>query len=97
MQPGNAVGVRGCALSAVGVTAESVRVAVRAGDGLRNIGHNLHAARDRANGCTVAGGISGSSRTAKALGQLLNEGLCDIICGNVNGISNAIDCEAALA
>lgn len=70
------------------VTLESVRMTVLAPSGLRNIGHNLHTARNRAGRAATPGRICRSCWSSKALCELLTKCHSNIVSRNVNSISD---------
>jgi hypothetical protein len=70
------------------VTLESLGVAVLAAGGLRNVWNNLHTTRDSTGRTAAASGICRSRGTAVTFRQLLDQGDCDIVGSNVNGICN---------
>lgn len=55
---------------------------------LRNVGDHLHSTWDNARWAAATRGISRRGRASKSLGQLFDKGLTNIICSNVNCISN---------
>jgi len=65
-----------------------VWVAVLTTGRLGYVWHNLHATRDNTSRTATSGSISRGCWAAEALGQLLNECYCDVVCCNVDGISD---------
>ena len=73
------------------VTLESLGVAVLAASGLRNVWNNLHTTRDSTGRTAAASGICRSRGTTVTFRQLLDQGDCDIVGSNVDGICNTED------
>lgn len=71
------------------VAAEIVRMAVVSASRLRDVWHDLHAARNNTSRTTTSSSIGGCSRTSKSLSELLEKCTANIVCGNVNSISYA--------
>ena len=89
VEVGDAVWVGLGSVGGVGVALEGVGVAVGAVDGLGSVRDDLHSPRDCACGGAATSSVCGCRGTAEALGELLDEGIGDIVCGDVDCVGDA--------
>ena len=66
-------------------------MAPHAGKALRLIRNDLHAAGNSTSGMATASGVGGSRWTTKALRELLDEGLPNVVNSDVDRVSHAKD------
>ena len=88
VEVGNTIGVGRRALRLVVVSAKIVWMPIVAASWLRDVWNDLHATGDNAGRPSAASGVRGCSGASEALGQLLYECLADIVCSNVDCISD---------
>lgn len=94
---GNTVGARCGPVGVRVMSPEGVRVTILATSRLRDVRHNLHATGNCSSRTSTPGSISGSRRSSKAFGELLDEGSADVVRGNVHGIGNTEDDKRPLS
>jgi hypothetical protein len=88
MEIGNPIRVCGGAMRLVVVSLVVIRMTVLTASWLRYIWNNLHPPWDHAGRSAGTGGICRGSWAPKSFGQLLDKGLSDIICSDVNSVSH---------
>lgn len=88
MEIGNAVRVGRGSLSVVVMAFVGIGIAVRTMKRLRLVWYNLHPTWDWTGRAPRAGRVSRRGRTSESLGQLLNEGVGDVVGRDMNGIGN---------
>ena len=76
---------------------EVLWVRVLTSGGLGNVWLNRHAAWDDVGSHTTTGCILGCSRSTESLGQLLDQGLSNIVHSNVHSVSNTKDHQGAFS
>lgn len=86
MEIGNTIGTGRSAIGVRMMSSEGVRMTILAADGLGNIRHHLHAARDGSSRTSAPGSVGRSGRSAETLGELLDQSNGNIVGGNVNCI-----------
>lgn len=72
-------------------------LAIAASCRLWDVWDNLHATWDNASWATLTGSICGCGWTTESGGELIHESGCDVVCGNVDGVSDTEDDEGSLA
>lgn len=86
-----------CRPSGLSVLLEVFRMTPLATTSLRDVWNNLHSTWNNASGQTSTSGVCRGGRATESLGQLLDESTADIVCRNVDRISNTEDNERTLS
>lgn len=88
MEIRNTIGVGRGTMRLIIVSLVVVRMTVLTPGWLRYIWNNLHPPRDNAGRATGASGVRRGGRAPESFCQLLNKGLSNIVCSDVNSVSH---------